>query len=42
MTLEYLKVWNYRKKFGGRKQQHKISRSKKKYVVIVSDLLYMF
>ena len=25
MTSEYLKVWNYRKKFGGLKQQHKIS-----------------
>ena len=43
MTSEYLKVWNYRKKFGGLKQQHKISGSEK-YInlLIVSDLPYMF
>ena len=30
MTSEYLKVWNYRKKFGGLKQQHKFGGSEKK------------
>ena len=39
ITSEYLKVWNYRKKFGGPKQQHKISRSEKKNPLRVSDLL---
>ena len=39
MTSEYLKVWNYRQKLGGLKQQHKISRSgKKNHPVIVSEL----
>ena len=42
MASEYLKVWNYRKKFGGLKQHHKISGSEKKNPLIVSDLPYMF
>ena len=42
MTSEYLKVWIYRKKFGGLKQQHKISGSEKTHPVIVSNLPYMF
>ena len=29
MTLVYLRVWNYKQKFGGLKHQHKISGSEK-------------
>ena len=38
-TSVYLKVWNYKQKFGGQKHQHKIRRSETNiYHVIVCDL----